>query len=550
MRRPIRPVWACPGHPHGHIAATDGRDKPGHDAEGWKSPRMSRRSKQLDTALLQGERLHAAGRLKEAEQIYRQILAAEPRHADATHKLGVLALQAGHPDAALDLFDGAIAVKPFISPYHVHRAHALLALGRPADAVAACRIALRTKSNNAEAYQVLGHAHTDALQAGEALRAYREAARLKPDMPDLFNNLGTALRNIGALEEAETRLREAMRRAPGDLGVQLNLSSVLKELGKTEDAESLLRDALRRQPNDPVLLYNRSLLLLLTGRDAEAWPGWEQRFAARAVPNRGLPQPQWNGEPLNGRTLLVYAEQGLGDTIQFCRFLPALDGAVVFEAPPRLRRLLSTLPGAPPTIVPGEAVTAELVCPLMSILARTGAPIPANVPYLSAEPDRVARWRERIGTAGLKIGVAWQGNPGRAEDRGRSIPLREFAPLAAVPGVRLISLQKNDGTQQLQDAPAVETLGRDFDAGSDGFLDAAAVTMCVDIVVTSDTSIAHLAGALGRPVWVALRKVPDWRWQLGRDDNPWYPTMRLFRQAERDEWGPVFAAMAAALAAA
>ncbi len=180
--------------------------------------RMSRRSKQLDAACQQGERLHAAGRLAEAEQMYRQVLAAEPRHADASHMLGVLALQSGHPAAALDLFDAAILVKPLVSAYHVHRAHALLALRRPAEAVVACRVALRTKSNNAEAYQVLGHAHTDALQPGEALRAYREAVRLKPNLPDLFNNLGTALRNIGALEEAEERLREALRRAPDDMG--------------------------------------------------------------------------------------------------------------------------------------------------------------------------------------------------------------------------------------------------------------------------------------------------------------------------------------------
>ena len=509
---------------------------------------MSRRSKQLEAALQQGEHLHAAGRLQEAEQVYRQILAVDPRHADTTHMLGVLAMQSGHPDAALDLFDGAIAVKPLVSSYHLHRAHALLALGRPTDAVAACRIALRTKSNNAEAYQVLGHAHSDALQPGEALRAYREAARLKPDLPNLFNNLGTALRNIGALEEAETRLREAVHRAPNDPGAQLNLSRVLKDLGKTADAESLLRGALRQLPSDPVLLYNLSLLLLLTGRDAEACPGWEQRFAARAVPDRRDPRQQWSGEDLNGRTLLVYAEQGLGDTIQFCRYLPALAGNVVFEAPPRLRHLLATLPGAPSMVSPGELVTADLVCPLMSIPARTGMPIPTKVPYLAAEPDRVARWRDRIGTAGLKIGIAWQGNPGRTEDRGRSIPLRAFAPLAAVPGVRLIGLQKNDGTEQLQYPIAVETLGPDFDSGPDGFLDTAAAMMCVDLVITCDTSIAHLAGALRRPVWVALRTVPNWRWQLGREDSPWYPTMRLFRQTERDEWEPVFAAMADALA--
>ncbi len=511
---------------------------------------MSRRSKQLDAAFQQGERLHAAGRLNEAEQVYRQILATEPRHADSLHMLGVLALQAGHAAAALELFDGAIAMRPLIAPYHVHRAHALLALGRPLEAIPACRIALRTRSNNAEAWQVLGHAHTDALQPGDALRAYREAVRLKPDLPDLFNNLGTALRNIGALEEAEQRLREAVRRAPGDEGARLNLSSVLKELGKTDDAEALLVAALRLQPSDPVLLYNMALLLLLTGRDQEAWPGWEQRFAARAIPNRGLPFPQWDGAPLNGRALLVYAEQGLGDTIQFCRYLPALRGNVLFEAPPRLRRLLSTLPGAPPMVVPGGTMPhVDLVCPLMSIPARIGAPIPLTIPYLSAEPERVTRWQERIGANGFKIGIAWQGNPGRTEDLGRSMKLREFGPLAAIAGARLISLQKNDGTDQLDDGPPVETLGPDFDAGPDGFLDTAAAMMSLDLIVTSDTSIAHLAGALGRPVWVALRKVPDWRWQLRREDSPWYPTMRLFRQTERDDWGPVFAAMAEAIGA-
>ena len=511
---------------------------------------MSRLSKRCDAAFQHGEHLHAAGRLNEAAQIYREVLVVDPRHADSSHMLGVVALQTGRPDAALDLFDGAIAVKPLVSSYHVHRAHALLALGRPHEAIAASRIALRTKSNNAEAYQVLGHAHSDVLQPGEALRAYREAARLKPNLPDLFNNLGTALRNIGALEEAEQRMREAMRRAPEDLGVQLNLSNVLKELGKTGDAEALRRDAIGRQPANPVLLYNMALLLLLTGRDSEAWNGWDQRFAARAVPDRGLPQPKWAGDPLNGRRLLVYAEQGLGDTIQFCRYLPGLDGDVVFEAPPRLRRLLSSLPGVPPMVVPGEAVAADLVCPLMSLPARTGAPIPTKTPYLTAEPNRVARWQARIGTHGLKIGIAWQGNPGRTEDRGRSIPLREFLRLAAVPGVRLISLQKNDGIQQIEDAGSVETLGTDFDAGPDGFLDTAAAMMCVDIVIASDTSIAHLAGALGLSVWVALRKVPDWRWQLGREDSPWYPSMRLFRQTERDEWGPVFDSMAAAVQAA
>jgi hypothetical protein len=186
---------------------------------------------------------------------------------------------------------------------------------------------------------------------------------------------------------------------------------------------------------------------------------------------------------------------------------------------------------------------------LPSIFGMTEASIPAAVPYLSAEPDAVARWRTRLGEHGYRVGIAWQGNPARREDRGRSIGLAHFSPLASVPGVRLISLQKHDGVEQLAGGMTVETLGPDFDPGPDGFIDTAAVMMNLDLVIASDTAIPHLAGALGRPVWVALRAVPDWRFMLGRTDSPWYPTMRLFRQTARDQWGPVFGSIKDALAA-
>jgi len=185
----------------------------------------------------------------------------------------------------------------------------------------------------------------------------------------------------------------------------------------------------------------------------------------------------------------------------------------------------------------------------MSLPAILPGPIPAEVPYLAAEPDRVAQWRERIGPHGFRIGIVWQGNPTRREDTGRSIPLTCYLALAEVPGTRLISLQKDTGSEQLTAGMGIETLGHDFDSGPDGFLDTAAAMMSLDLIVASDTAAAHLAGALGRPVWVPLRAVPDWRWMLERTDSPWYPTMRLFRQAKRDDWPPVFAAMKTALEA-
>ena len=502
---------------------------------------MSKRSQQIDAFFRQGQRLHMAGRLAEAEQIYRQVIAAAPRHADALHALGALALQAGRPADADTLLTQAINLKP-AADFMLTRANALLALARPEDAAQVVRHVLRARPSSPEAHQVLGHALSDSGRPDEAIEVYRTAISLAPALPDIRNNLGMALRQANRLQEAEQELRQA----PPEPEALVNLSSIQKELGAFAESEATLRRALRMASDNPVLRYNWSLLMLLLGRTTEAWDGWEQRFRAGAIPSRPFAQPQWQGEPLGNRTLLVHAEQGLGDVIQFVRYLPSIQGNVVFKAPPRLISLLSSNPSMPPMITADEALTAaDVVVPLLSLPARTDLP-PAPVPYLFAEPDRVAAWRDRIGSNGFRIGINWQGNSGRFEDRGRSFPLATFQVLAS-PGVRLISLQKGEGEEQLAAAGfPVETM-EGLDAGPDAFLDTAAVMMTLDLIVTSDTSIAHLAGALGCPVWVALRRVPDWRWMLEREDSPWYPTMRLFRQSQDGDWATVCAAMAAAL---
>ena len=499
---------------------------------------MSKRSQQIDAFFRQGEQLHAAGRMAEAEQVYRQVIAADPRHADALHALGALALQAGRPEAADPLLSQAIALRPSAA-FRLTHAAALTALNQPAAAAALARQVLRAAPNMAAAWQTLGHALCDSGQPADAIDAYRHALRLQPALPDIRNNLGTALRQAGRLAEAETELRQA----PPDPFALVNLSSVQKERAHFADAEATLDRALAIAPGHPVLRYNHALLMLLLGRAKDAWDGWEQRFAAGAVPARSFAQPQWQGEKLNGRTLLVHAEQGLGDTIQFCRYLPELSGDTVFEAPPRLIRLLGANSHMPPMVPPGgNPPSFDCVAPLLSLPARGVGPPPTG-PYLFAEPDRSAEWRARIGPGGFRVGIAWQGFSGRHEDNGRSIPLAAFQPLAAVPGVRLISLQKGEGEEQLAAAPfPVERL-ENLDSGPDAFLDTAAAMMALDLIVTSDTSIAHLAGALGRPVWVALRLVPDWRWMLDRADSPWYPTMRLFRQLRDGVWPPVFQAI-------
>jgi Flp pilus assembly protein TadD len=543
---------------------------------------MSKRSQQINTFFRQGQQMHMAGRLAEAEHIYRQVIAAMPRHADALHALGALALQAGRPAVADTLLCQAIGLKP-AADFQLTRAHALLALNRPQEAAQVARLVLRARSQSAEAHQVLGHALSDSRQPEQAIEAYRTALHLKPGLPDIRNNLGTALRHANRLAEAEQELGQA----PPQPESLVNLSSVQKERGAFADAAATLQRALRIAPDNPVLRYNWSLLMLLLGRTEEAWAGWEERFRAGAIPPRPFTQPQWHGEPLGGRTLLIHTEQGFGDVIQFARYLPAIRGAmidgppvggaangstakggpanvgaaiegrvnggaanggnVIFEAPPRLIRLLSSNSALPRMIPAGVALPAvDTVVPLLSLPARTNLPA-VQPPYLFAEPDRITAWKDRIGTSGFRVGVNWQGFSGRSEDRGRSIPLATFQPLAAEPGVRLISLQKSEGEEQIPTAGfPLETLDG-LDAGPDAFLDTAAVMANLDLVITSDTSIAHLAGALGCAVWVALRKVPDWRWMLDRTDSPWYPTMRLFRQTRDGEWTPVFAAMAQAL---
>jgi Tfp pilus assembly protein PilF len=503
---------------------------------------MSKRSQQIDAFFRQGQQLHAARRLVEAEQIYRQVIAAAPRHADALHALGALALQAGRPAVAEGLIAQAIALRP-AAEFQLSRAHALLALRRPEEAAEAVRLVLRGRPQSADAHQVLGHALSDSGHPSAALEAYRTALRLKPGLPDIRNNLGMVLRQAGRLAEAEVEFRAA----PVELEALVNLSSAQKELGRFAEAEETLRQALRVAPDSAVLRYNWSLLMLLLGRAEEAWDGWEQRFRAGAVPGRTFREPQWEGEALGDRTLLVHSEQGLGDVIQFARFLPNIQGRVVFEAPPALMRLLSSVPGIPAMVPAGAALPGfDCVIPLLSVPARTQV-APVDVPYLFAQRDRVAAWRTHIGASGMRIGINWQGFRGRFEDRGRSMPLAAFAPLAAMPGVRLISLQKGDGEDQIGGSAFPVEVLEGLDAGPDAFVDTAAVMMGLDLVVTSDTSIAHLAGALGRPVWVALRAVPDWRFMLGRGDSPWYPTMRLFRQAADGDWTTVFGAMAEAL---
>ena len=358
------------------------------------------------------------------------------------------------------------------------------------------------------------------------MASYDRAIALRPDYAEAFNNRGVTLQDLKRIDEALASYDRAI--------------------------------ALR--PHYADALTGRGLCRLLAGRFIEGWADHEWRWKSVTFAHHKRPGfPDWQGENLEGRHLLVFSEQGLGDVIQFARYLPLLQRQrcrLTFQTYPTLVRLLRPLTTAIEVVtVLDRKQEFDVQVALMSLPYRFGtglSSIPNAVPYLRAEAEFVARYRQRIGVHGFKVGIAWQGNPHAKVDRGRSIPLREFLPLARLPGVRLISLQRQHGLEQLAQLPAdanIETRGDDFAPAPDEFIDTAAAIANLDLVITSDTSVAHLSAALGCPTWVVLAYAADWRWMLDRDDSPWYPSMRLFRQPHPGDWGSTFSNVVSALVA-
>lgn len=417
--------------------------------------------------------------------------------------------------------------------------------------------------------------------------ALDRATTIRPDDPNAWTTRSIALNELNRFDDALTDNNKALALAPNHFDALVSRSWIFYRGRRLDDSMASIRKALALRPDHPlalsnegvvlhemkrteeaILVYDRAITiepdhaesrlgraysLLLLGRLNEGWRDHEYRWQAwrtEAKRPAGVTAREWAGEDLNGRDVLVYTEQGLGDTIQFSRYLPLMQarGArITFLAPAILHRLLApTLPGITLFGDPADVGPQDFRTPTLSLpfhFCTDISTIPHDVPYIFAEPALIEKWRARIGSHGLRVGIAWQGNPVGSVDVGRSIPLTMFAALAGVPGLRLISLQKGFGAEQLASLPEgmiVETLGDDFDAGPDAFVDTAAVMQSLDLVITSDTSIVHVAGALARPIWVALKYVPDWRWLLDRPDSPWYPTMRLFRQSTAGDWDGVF----------
>ena len=481
----------------------------------------------------------------------------------------MIARRQGRLDHAIDLLRRACDADPSQPAYACDLGNAYKAARRFEDAVRAHETAVALAPASAEALSNLGTTFGAWGRRDQAIETLRRAVEKGPGNAELHYNLGNALIAAGDHSEAELALSRAAEIDPIHIHARANLGLAIKQQGRLEDSIACLRAALASLPDAPdvdhnmwraqgyVLAgWNLGLALLMAGRYEEGWRWYEQR---RALADFAMPRiegPAWDGSALDGRTLLIHHEQGLGDTIQFVRYASlaaASGGRVIFQCQQPLKTLLAGVAGVPELIGASEPLPAfDVHAPLMSLPHLLGRPDPAfpeDGAYLAADPARVREWAGRIGDGGIRIGIAWQGNANYRDDARRSVPLGCFEPLGRLPDVRLFSLQKGDGKDQLRALPwrdAITDLAPDLDNDA-AFVDTAAIMTALDLVVSSDTSIAHLAGALGVPVWLLLADIPDWRWGLAGDTTPWYPTMRLFRQETPGDWDGVFRDLAKAL---
>jgi tetratricopeptide (TPR) repeat protein len=519
-------------------------------ASGPGGAKSAEASNQLGLALM------GQGKAEEALPHFREAVQLRPDFAEAHNHLGLALAGLSRPAEAVTSYREAIHLQPDLAQAHHNLGVALRMQGKHAEAEAACREALRLKPDSPEGHNNLGLALLEQRKYEEAGVSLREALRLKPEFAQGYNNLGIIQWRLGNLEDAAASFTQSLRLRPGFPEAYNNLGNVLRDQGRFEEALDCFEKALQLKPDYGDAHWNRSLLWLSLGDYERGWPEYEWRWHLKDFARRGFSQPQWDGAPLDGRTILLHAEQGLGDTLQFVRYAPPIrqrGGKIVLECQGPLVRLLSGLPNIDKIVPKGQPLPPfDVHAPLLSlptVFGTTLATVPGQVPYVEPDPKLVEQWRQELqALPGFKVGIAWQGSTQYRGDRWRSVPLARFASVAAVPGVTLVSLQKGHGTEQLRDVPfPVFDLAARLDEKAGPFVDTAAVMHGLDLIITSDTAIPHLAGALGVPVWVALPSVPDWRWLLGRDDSPWYPTMRLFRQTTPGDWDEVFGRIAAAL---
>ena len=491
----------------------------------------------------EGQRLYGQGRWHEAAQLFEQLHRLNPAHPFPLHMLGLIAGRQGRNHQALDLLAHAAAASghPAIQ---TDFANALRLTGQADSAMAVLNQVLAREPGFVTALERRGLILWSRGRHAEALADFERALTREPRRADLLFNAGTLLSELERIEDALRAYDRALAIDPGHFDARNSRGWARLQLCQFDGALADFQQVTRSRPDFAGGQFNLALYWLLMGDFARGLPLYEQRLRHAGVVTLAATPQLTEAEDLKGKTILVEGEGGLGDVIQFCRLLPPLAkrGAEVFLAcSAKLRRLLRPLPV---TVIESLSRRPDHRLCLMSLPLACGlrAETIPPPPKLAAEPVRVARWRERLGSHGFRIGIVWHGEYGSGA-RDKCFPLAALAPLGRLPGVRLISLQKGASTPELDRLPDDMRLEvfDDLDTGPDAFIDTAAIMANLDLVISADSSPAHLAGALGVPVWTLLKQVPDWRWQMNRPDTPWYPSMRLFRQSRRGDWDGVIA---------
>jgi tetratricopeptide (TPR) repeat protein len=552
-----------------------------------KSQRRDPGRAALDGAMESANGHYQAGRLAEAETAYRAVLALEAAHADALAQLGLILNTRGrHQEAAdhlaaslkansrnaatwsnygmalaalgrhaeaLAAYDRGLILAPREPSILANRGNALTSLGRTSEAIASYDKALSIAPDHLNALYNRGNARLAQQRCADAIANYDRVVALKPDFMPALNNRGNAKLTLGRYDLALEDYQRAAKLAPRDAEVLGNLGTTLHNLNRHRDALAVLDAVIAATPSHALAHFNAALVLLHLGEFRRGWQEYEWRWGTPffAPQRRPFTAPMWRGGDIAGRTILLHAEQGFGDTIQFLRYVPLVAGRgarVIVEVPRELAEIAATVAGAHQVIHRGDALPAfDMHCPLLSLplaFATELAGIPAQTPYIAAAPARIAEWRERIEARGRpRIGLVWSGRPSHRNDMHRSIPFASLGPLFGAADRTFVSLQSDVREDDRAAVGAQTRLIRLAHPFAD-FADTAAVIAQLDAVVSVDTSVAHLAGALGKPVFILLPWASDFRWLLERTDSPWYPTARLFRQPAPNDWASAIAAVA------
>jgi tetratricopeptide (TPR) repeat protein len=511
-----------------------------------------------------GNAYQRQGDIGRATACFRQTLAQRPDLAEPYNNLGNLLASEKKFDAAAMAFRRAIAILPKDAAAYNNLGNVFKERDQFGSAAICFEQALHVQPEYVEAHYNLGNTLLEAAMLDQAIVAFRRAVAMRPDLTEAYNNLGTALYLQEHAAEAIACFERALWLNPRFPETHSNMGTVFRDRGDLDRAEAIYRHAIALDPDYVLAHCNLAVTLLLRGDYAEGLSEFEwRRLGERNTlkPRADLP-PRWAGEDPAGRTILLQAEQGLGDVLQFARYatlIAAAGARVILEVYPPLKRLLASIPGVAQVLTKDEALPPgiEWHLPMMSAPALMGTrleTIPAAIPYLTPDAAQVAHWKKRLaGVPGLKVGLVWAGDPrphdprSHAIDRRRSIALARLAPLLMVPGVSIVSLQKGQPAAQMADiAPELRPL--DVMETVTDFADTAALVANLDLVIAVDTSVAHLVGAMGKPVWILSRFDGCWRWLIDGDDSPWYPTARLFRQTAPGNWDTVIARLANELA--